>query len=131
MANMNQEYQLRRCAYVNRGCTTRLKHETSLSHLRECGFAPVQCSHIECEVTVNRHDLNSHERNCQFRIVFCEECREMMEQRVYEKHNCVLRRELAEMRRILQGMQSNQVSKRTVSFKNSCTIYRHGDEQLF
>ena len=116
MANMNPESQLRRCTYVNRGCTTRVKHETLSSHLRECGFAPVQCSHNGCEVNVNRQDLDSHERNCKFRIVFCKECHEVMEQRDCERHNCVLQRELTEIKRILLGMQGNQVSKRSVSF---------------
>ena len=94
MANMHQQLQpvaLRRCAYANRGCTTTVRGVALSSHLQECGFAPVQCSHDGCEVTVNRQNLVSHQQNCGFRLVTCEECDEAMKQRDFEVHYCVAR----------------------------------------
>ena len=102
MANMYQQSQLRRCAYSNRGCTTTVRQEALFSHHQECGFAPVQCSYEGCEIIVNRQDLASHQEICEFRSVTCEECLEVVRERDYEVHSCVLRRVF---NRILQSDQ--------------------------
>ena len=105
---MNKGSQFGRCKYAGRGCERWITSPSS--HHRKCDFAPVQCPHDGCEVTVDRQDLVSHQENCEFRSVTCEECDETMKQKDYEEHVCVLRRELAEARRLLQGMQGRQVS---------------------
>lgn len=110
MANMFQPSRPRRCKHANRGCTSRLRVGALLSHLQECGFAPVQCPYDGCEATVNRQDFASHEQNCEFRLVTCEECNEAMKETDYEEHVCVLRKKLAEMTRIVQAVQGDQVS---------------------
>ena len=107
---MYQQTRLRRCAYANRGCTTTLRQENLSSHLKKCGFAPIQCIFDGCEVTVNRQDANSHHENCEFRWVTCEECDEAMKKSDYEEHVCVLRKKLAEMTKIVQAVQGDQVS---------------------
>ena len=110
---MDKGSQFGRCKYAGRGCERWIKSPTS--H-RKCDFAPVQCPHDGCEVTVDRQDLVSHQENCEFRSVTCEECDETMKQKDYEEHVCVLRRELAEARRLLQGRQVNTQVSDVVSF---------------
>lgn len=108
---MYQKLHLKiKCMYASRGCTNVAGNKNFLSHHEECGFAPAQCSHDGCEVTVNRKDLARHLQSCEFRSVTCEECREAMNQRDYEEHVCVLRKKLAEMTNIVQAVQGNQVS---------------------
>jgi hypothetical protein len=110
MANFNKQIPLRRCLYASRGCTNAVKGKAFLSHHVECGFAPVQCSHEGCEETVNRQDLDSHQKNCEFQSVTCDDCDETMKQRDYGNHSCALRRELADVKRILREIQGGQVS---------------------
>lgn len=101
---MYKESQLgEKCLYASRGCECWIK--PSSSHHGKCGFAPVHCPHDGCKVTVSRQDLTSHKQNCEFRSVTCEDCDVAIKQKDYEKHVCFLRRELAEARRLLQGMQ--------------------------
>ena len=109
MANMKSKSLLRKCIYADRGCTTTVTQKTLLSHRRECGFAPVQCSHDECEATVSRKDLANHQENCEFQSVTCEECLEAMKQKDHEEHICVLPKNLARMTKIVQTVQSDQV----------------------
>ena len=115
VANLLQQFQSPRCRYASRGCTSAVRHEDLLSHHEECGFAPVQCSHEGCEATVDRQDLVSHQQNCEFRSITCEDCHEAVRQQEYEKHRCVLRRELnenkhdlVEMQKILREIQDEQ-----------------------
>ncbi len=111
MANFNQQFQLLRCAYARRGCASVFRNELSmLLHYEECGFTPVQCSHDGCQATVNMQDLVSHEQNCEFRSVTCDDCHETVRQREYGNHGCVLRRELTEVTRMLRDIQTQQVS---------------------
>ena len=110
MANFYQQSQLHRCGHASRGCTSIVRSEALFSHLLECGFAPVQCSHEGCEKTVNRQDLVSHQQDCEFRSVSCEDCHEAMRQGDYRRHSCVLLRELADVRGLLREIQGGQVS---------------------
>ena len=94
--NLLQQLQYTRCMYASRGCKSAVKHEDLLSHHEDCGFAPVQCSHDGCEVTVNKQDLGSHQD--------------------YGKHDCVLRKEmdefkrgLAEVWKVLREIQDEQI----------------------
>ena len=105
---MNKGSQFRRCKYAGRGCERWITSPSS--HHRKCDFAPVQCPHDGCEVTVDRQDLVSHQENCEFRSVTCEECDETMKQRDYEEHVCVLRKKLAEMTKIVRAVKGDQVS---------------------
>ena len=91
---MDQQSQLHRCVYGNRGCTATARNDDFLSHHEECGFAPVRCSHDGFEVTVNKQNVASHEQSCEFRLITCEECDEVMKQKDYEKHSCVFQRKL-------------------------------------
>jgi hypothetical protein len=83
-----------------------------LSHHEECAFAPVQRSHDGCEETVNRQDLVSHQQNCEFRSVTCENCHEAMRQ----TDSCVLLKKIDDNRQavtavqwILEEMQQEQL----------------------
>ena len=117
VASLLQQFQSPKCRYASRGCTTDVSHESLLSHHDECGFAPVQCSHEGCEASVNRQDVDSHQQKCEFRSITCDDCLEVMKQREYRKHGCFLRKEadenkaeLAEVKKILQEIQDEQVS---------------------
>ena len=107
VANMDQQSQLHRYLYANRGCTTKARDEDFLSLDEECGFASVQCSHDGCEVTVNKQDVASHEHSCEFRSVTCEECDEALKQKDYDRHSSVL---VTELTKILQESQGGQAS---------------------
>lgn len=116
LRNLLQQLQYSRCMYASRGCTSTVKYEDLLSHHEECGFAPVRCSYGECEVTVNKQDVASHQESCEYRSVTCEECLEAMKKRDYEKHSCVLRKELDETRhglaevwKVLREIQDEQI----------------------
>ena len=112
MANFNPHFPFLRCENASRGCTSVSRSRLfKLWHQEECGFAPVQCSHDgSCEATVNRQDLVSHQQNCEFRSVTCDDCHETMRQQEYGKHICALRRELARVTRTLRDIQDEQVS---------------------
>ena len=110
---MDQQSQLHRYLYANRGCTPKARDEDflSLDDLdEECGFASVQCSHDGCEVTVNKQDVASHEQSCEFRLVTCEECDEAFKEKDYDRHCCVLERRVTELTKILQEFQGGQAS---------------------
>jgi hypothetical protein len=110
MAHIQRQSRLR-CTHSNRGCSSVFNiYAVFALHLEECGFAPVQCTYEGCDATVNKQDLVSHQRSCEFRSVTCDDCRETIRQREYTNHNCVLRRELAEVTRMLRDVQARQVN---------------------
>ena len=120
VANLLQRFQSPKCRYASRGCTTDVSRESLLSHHDECSFAPVQCTHEGCKATVNRQDVDSHQLKCELRTLICDDCLEVMRQREYRKHACVLRKEmdeskadLAEVKKILREIQDEQVSMGT------------------
>ena len=95
------------CINAQRGCTEKVGFGTLalLMHEEQCDFAPVQCSHEGCTVTVNRKDLVSHQESCDFLSVTCSDCQKTLKQKDYGNHVCVLRRELTDVKRMLQQMQ--------------------------
>ena len=116
VANLLQQVQSPKCRYTSRGCTADVTHKSLFSHQEECGFAPVQCSHKGCNATVSRQDVDSHVQKCEFRSLTCDDCHEVMRQREYRKHTCILRKEvdenranLAELKKILREIQDEQL----------------------
>ena len=99
--------ELRNCVNAQRGCTEKVSRGALalVLHQQKCEFYPVQCSNEGCTVTLNRKDLVSHQESCDFRSVTCSDCHETLKQKDYGNHACVLRRELTDVRRMLQQMQ--------------------------
>ena len=88
-----------RCSHVSRGCTENVQVEALLLHEETCGYAPVVCSNEGCKETVNRRDKESHEtEECKFRKITCESCDEELVYVDYDKHQCILRKEMNEMK---------------------------------
>ena len=64
-----------KCEYFHRGCQEYIRLEELDSHVKNCGFAPVKCSNEECEMIVNKRELNDHESTvCEYRKVKCHNC---------------------------------------------------------
>ena len=68
-----------------------------------------------CQDTVHRQDLVSHQLFCESRSVSCDDCREVMSQKEYQKHPYLFRTELDENKRglfqvwkVLQEIQDQQ-----------------------
>ena len=49
------------CKYAERGCPELIKQEMLQTHVRNCGFSPVQCSNAGCELIIDRKDRHQHE----------------------------------------------------------------------
>ena len=93
------------CSHVSRGCTENIKADELLLHEQTCDYAPVVCSNEGCKQTVNRRDKESHEtKECKFRKITCEDCNEEMMYVDYEKHQCILRKEINEIKAKLDEM---------------------------
>ena len=88
-----------RCSHVSRGCTENVQVEELLLHEQTCGYAPVVCSNEGCKETVNRRDKESHEtQECEFRKITCESCEEELVYVDFDKHQCILRKEMNEVK---------------------------------
>ena len=81
-----------KCDYSHRGCQEYIRVEELDSHVDNCGFAPVKCSNEECEMIVNKREINHHESTvCEYRKVKC--------------HNCVkIEQDVKEMKVKIEGM---------------------------
>ena len=99
VADLLSQFEAPLCKYVSRGCKEVVKHQDLPFHHEVCGFAPVVCSNEGCCKTINKQDKASHEEeSCRFRVTKCGVCAEEMVYRDFEKHSCVLRKELDEVK---------------------------------
>ena len=94
VANVLEQFQSQKCRCTNRGCTSELRRDNVSSHHEVFIYS----THA-CQDTVHRQDLASHQLFCESRSVPCDECREVMSQKEYQKHPCLFRKELDENKR--------------------------------
>lgn len=99
------------CDHIERGCTKTMELGSLKTHVAACIFKPVTCSSEQCKVIVNMKDLEEHEtKYCEYRLIPCNECGENMSCKKYDKHTCLLRKEVDQMKVLLFDIK-NQVTK--------------------
>ena len=87
------------CKYAERGCPEIIKQEMLQTHVRNCGFSPVQCSNAGCELIINRKDQHQHEVNdCNLRKGKCEVCGRNVPREKRKLHCYVRKEELDSMK---------------------------------
>ena len=107
VANVVSQLKKPRCRHVSRGCEENVEVENVLLHEQMCGYAPVVCSNEGCKETVNRRDQESHEmEECKFRKITCESCLEEMVYVDYDRHQCMLRKEINEVKSEMNEIKS-------------------------
>ncbi|CAB4032958.1 E3 ubiquitin- ligase PDZRN3-like [Paramuricea clavata] len=100
-----------RCDHENRGCPEFVKLEFLDRHVNSCGYSPTPCTNAGCEVVMNRHEKERHEREqCQFRKIVCDECGEQVIWKSSRVHPCFMRKEMDDLARRLNVVQ-NYVKK--------------------
>ena len=68
------------CDHASRGCPEFTCLEDLKTHVANCGYAPVLCSHAECGVEMNKQDKVHHETEvCEYRKVKCHDCGQIQE----------------------------------------------------
>ena len=97
-----------RCDHENRGCPEFVKLEFLDRHVNSCGYSPARCTNAGCEVVMNRHEKERHEREqCQFRKIVCDECGEQVIWKSSRVHPCFMRKEMDDLARRLNVVQDD------------------------
>ena len=97
-----------RCDHENRGCPEFVKLEFLDRHVNSCGYSPTPCTNSGCEVVMNRHEKERHEREqCQFRKIVCDECGEQVIWKSSRVHPCFMRKHMDDLERRLNVVQNN------------------------
>ncbi|CAB4038367.1 E3 ubiquitin- ligase PDZRN3 [Paramuricea clavata] len=97
-----------RCDHENRGCPEFVKLEFLDRHVNSCGYSPTRCTNAGCEVVMNRHEKERHEREqCQFRKIVCDECGEQVIWKSSRVHPCFIRKEMDDLARRLNVVQND------------------------
>ena len=68
------------CDHASRGCSKFTCLEELETHVSNCGYAPVLCSNVECDMEINKQDKDYHETEvCEYRKLKCQDCGKMQE----------------------------------------------------
>ncbi len=68
------------CDHASRGCSEFTCLEDLKTHVANCGYAPVLCSHAECGMEINKQEKVHHETEvCEYRKVKCHDCGQIQE----------------------------------------------------
>ena len=118
------------CGHSERGCPETMELGTLKTHEAICLYRPVACSSEQCSVTVNMKDLEEHEtKHCEYRMIHCHECDEKMSCKKYDKHACLLRKEVDQMKVLLFDIR-NQVTKNQETVEQKLEEVLAGVQQL-
>ena len=133
VANVVPQLKKPRCRHVSRGCVENVEVEDVLLHEETCGYAPVVCSNEGCKETVNRRDQESHEtEECKFRKITCESCDEELVHADYDRHQCILRKEMNDVKLQLKDMNDviKRMSKNLVKVEDKLNVYGQSIKDL-
>ena len=104
------------CDHMDRGCTEEVPISRLKSHVRECDFRPIVCTNEKCGQTFNHKDLAGHVTGeCEYRLVNCPNCDDIMIYKKFTKHACELSKDLnkmelewSELKNVLGEMYNSQ-----------------------
>ena len=104
------------CDHTDRGCTKEVPISRLKSHVRECGFRPIVCTNEKCGQTFNQKHLAGHVTDdCEYRLVHCLDCDDIMIYKKFTKHACELSKdfnkkelEWSELKNVLGEMYNSQ-----------------------
>ena len=104
------------CNHADRGCTEEVPISRLKSHVRECDFRPIVCTNEKCGQTFNQKDLAGHVTDeCEYRLVHCPDCDDIMIYKKFTKHACELSKDLdkkelewSELKNVLGEMYNSQ-----------------------
>ena len=83
------------CDHTDRGCTEEVPISRLKSHVRECGFRPIVCTNEKCGQIFNQKHLAGHVTDeCEYRLVHCLDCDDIMIYKKFTKHACELSKDL-------------------------------------
>ena len=102
------------CEHSERGCANLVELGRLEAHVSECVYRPVTCPNEKCDAIVNQADLDEHTSEvCEYREVYCEECDDKMSVKKFEKHGCIISKDVNEIRVAVLQIQGqvNEVSK--------------------
>ena len=86
------------CDHTDRGCTEEVPISRLKSHVRECDFRPIVCTNEKCGQTFNQKGLAGHVTDdCEYRLVHCLDCDDIMIYKKFTKHACELNKDLNKM----------------------------------
>ena len=104
------------CDHTDRGCTEEVPVSGLKSHVRECDFRPIVCTNEKCGQTFNQKGLAGHVTDeCEYRLVHCLDCDDIMIYKKFAKHACELSKDLnkkelewSELKNVLGEMYNSQ-----------------------
>ena len=100
------------CNYAARGCPTVVELGVLETHVGNCNFSPVACSIDGCPMIINKQDKEHHEtRECNFRMMKCDDCGVEVTQKNYKTHGCVVRKEIDEMKTNLRELKYELINQ--------------------
>ena len=95
------------CDNAQRGCRAVVKLGSLNTHIASCGFSPVPCSNDQCDEIISRRDKEIHENKvCDFRLVKCDYCGQMVLHKNFMQHSCPPRNEIREMKAQMREVRS-------------------------
>lgn len=87
------------CEYADRGCLELVELGIPKQHVANCSYSPVTCTNDGCLEVINKMDQEHHETQvCSFKKVKCEDCEEEMKYAKHNTHDCVMRKDIAEVK---------------------------------
>ena len=95
------------CDNAQRGCRAVVELGSLNTHVASCGFSPVPCSNDQCDEIISRRDKEIHENKvCDFRLVKCDYCAQMVLYKNFMQHSCPPRKEIREMKAEIKEVRS-------------------------
>ena len=104
------------CDHTDRGCTEEVPISRLKSHVSECDFRPIVCTNEKCGQIFNQKHLAGHVTDeCEYRLVHCLDCDDIMIYKKFTKHACELSKDLnkkelewSELKNVLGEMYNSQ-----------------------
>ena len=94
------------CDHSERGCTQLIELVRLEDHTRSCNYKPVTCPNEKCAKIMNLADFEEHTSEvCEYRQVYCDECEKDMSFKKYQKHSCVISKDVLAMKASLTELQ--------------------------
>ena len=94
------------CDHSERGCTQLIELVRLEDHTRSCKYKPVTCPNEKCAKIINLADFEEHTSEvCEYRQVYCNECEKDMSFKKYQKHSCVISKDVHAMKASLTELQ--------------------------
>lgn len=104
-----------KCINSNEGCDQISSLESMAQHESLCQFTKIKCINADCPVNLQRSQIESHLKECQYREILCERCKASYYFNKADEHKCV--RAIAK--------KFKELDLKVHKFIDECYFYNH------